>query len=364
MIDCGVATRFPTSNVRYRRLFHVFVFFLMVYPLSGCLAGRNLMAFRQKDPMAGAPRLSTSEQLQLEDVVAHVNENTHRIHSWRANNIRIQANNYTLSGSLAVEQGRHVRLVVNSPLGNEVDLGSNDDRFWIWSRRMEPAFVTCKHENIEVARQSLGIPFEPDWLMQALGVDPLPSSGVTMERDPKSQQVRLIQQHVSVHGVPIRRVMVVDLKKGSGIVTEHGLYDYHAQPIAIAKLGKHQLDKASGAVVPKQISLNWPQNQMHLTMDLGKIDVNPSSFSAHLWEMPDMKGADVVNLDDNLPSRAGISRISLRSDDDDSPVEMDNSSLHDRDEEDQEAETSHFSRVREEYSDSESSSSSSDDWSE
>ena len=194
-----------------------------------------------------------------------------------------------------------MRLVVSSPMGNEVDLGSNDERFWVWSRHLDPAFVTCKHENMDVARKELGVPFEPEWLMEALGVAPLPASGVTMETDPSNKHVRLVQQVVTAHGLPLRKVVLVNLTKGRGIVVEHSLYDYDGKRIALAKLSGHHLDKATGAVLPHRVILDWPQTQMSMTMDLGKIQINPASIPAQIWAMPDLPGYEVVNLDEGLP---------------------------------------------------------------
>lgn len=274
---------------------------------AGCATWRMSMLNRQSDPMAGAPHLSNSKNPPLQELVAHLNQNTERIQSWRADNVRIQTNGWTLTGKLAVEKENHVRLIVSSPMGNEVDLGSNDERFWVWSRRMEPAFVTCRHENIEQARQKMGIPFEPNWLMQTLGVAPLPVSGVKLEAAPNHEQARLVEELVSIHGYPLRRVLLVDLKRG--IVVEHSLYDHNATRIALAKLSGHTHDKASGIVMPHRVLLEWPQNQISMTMDLGKIQINPKSIPSQVWQMPEMPRYQVVNLDDDV----GHSRVATRN---------------------------------------------------
>jgi hypothetical protein len=311
-------TLFFSDISRNRRVCMLTIAMLLAITQFGCVSSRAMFAGRGRDRMAGAPRLRNANHPELEDVVTHLNKNTDLIQCWRANNVRIRTGNFTLSGTLAVEKGNHVRLVVSSPMGNEVDLGSNDERFWVWSRRLEPAFVTCKHENMDVARQALGVPFEPEWLMEALGVSPLPTSGVTMQMD--NQQARLVQQVVSAHGRPLRRVVLVDLKKGNGIVVEHSLYDYDGKRIALAKLSGHYLDKQTGAVLPTRIMLDWPQNQMQMTMDLGKIQVNPTSIPRQIWAMPELPGYQVVDLDAQLPptriaaqSRSGVDLGSIET---------------------------------------------------
>ena len=263
--------------------------------LPGCTATRGMIARRHVDPMAGAPCLQNIRNPPLEEVVSHLNRNTDRLQSWQANRVGVKYDKWTFTGMIAVEKGRHLRLVVNSLRGNEVDLGSNDERFWVWCRDMDPSFVTCKHENMDAARQQMGIPFEPDWLMQALGVAPLPISGVTMETDPANEQARLEEKVISAHGLPLRREILIDLKRG--IVLEHSLYNYDGIRIARAKLTDHRMDKTSGVVLPHKVVLDWPQNKLSLTLTLGEVHINAGSIASRLWEMPESSSSQIVHLD-------------------------------------------------------------------
>lgn len=278
--------------------------------LPGCLAARGMLAMHHRDPMAGAPRLRNVRNPRVEEVVAHLNQNTDRVQCWHTNRVGITADGWLLSGTIAVEKGRHLRLEVTSMRGKEVDLGSNNERFWVWSREMDPGFVTCKHENLELARQLVGIPFEPDWLMQALGVEPIPTTGVTMQSDPMNEHVRLVEHILSAHGQPLRRTVVVDLKKG--IVVEHSLYNYNSVPIVTAKLSDHRLDKDSGVVLPHRVVIELPQHKMAMTMRLSGVQVNPKSIPSAVWEMPHIRDCQVVNLDAGFPS--GAIRIVTRPD--------------------------------------------------
>ena len=44
--------------------------------LPGCVAARGMMAIGHRDPMAGAPRLKNVKNPRVEDVLAHLNQNT------------------------------------------------------------------------------------------------------------------------------------------------------------------------------------------------------------------------------------------------------------------------------------------------
>ena len=288
----------------------------LITTLPGCVGFRGFGWRHAVDPLAGAPRPRWAEDPQVEEVVDHLNRNVNKLEAWRANSVRIRANNMPLSGTLAVERGRHLRLVVNSIAGNEVDMGSNDELFWVWAKRMPPPeYVYCRHEHTEAVRQAMGIPFEPEWLMQALGVSPLSSKDTKLEIEPTARQARLVQQVTSAHGHPLRKVILVDLPRG--VILEHSVYDYNGKPIAIARLDEHQLDKASGVVIPRRVKLDWPQSDMSLVMHLGQIEVNPKGIPSQIWDMPKMHGYRVVDLGTKV--RAGT-RVADRETE--SPVEF------------------------------------------
>ena len=268
--------------------------FALITTLPGCVGFRGLGLRHGIDPLAGAPRPRWAEDPQVEEVVDHLNRNVDKLQTWRANSVSIKANHLPLSGMLAVERGRHLRLVVNSIAGNEVDMGSNDDLFWIWAKRMPPPeYVYCRHEQTEAVRQAMGIPFEPEWLMQALGVAPLESAGMKLEIEPTARQARLVQQVTSAHGHPLRKVILVDLPRG--VILEHSVYDYNGKPIAIARLDEHQLDKASGVVLPRRVRLDMPQSDMSLVMKLGQVEIN-RGIPSQIWDMPKMNGYQMVDL--------------------------------------------------------------------
>lgn len=263
-------------------------------PLTGCVGVAGFRLRSPRDQFAGMPRTNFSTDPQMEEVVDHLNRNVQKLHAWQAHNVKIRANNMPLSGTLAVEEGQRLRLVVHSIVGHEVDMGSNDELFWIWAKRMEPSYVYCRHEEIDGARQALGIPFEPHWLMQALGVAPLETTDLTMQIDASGRRARLVQPVVTAHGHPLQKVMQVDLVHG--VITEHSIYDARGMKIAQAQLEDFRKDKKSGAILARRVKLDWPQTKMSLVMNLGNVEINPASIPSQIWDMPQMPGVQMVDL--------------------------------------------------------------------
>src|SRR5581483_10904083 len=154
---------------------------LLLLALSaGC---STIRGWRKTDSLAKQP-CRLPQNPTVAEVIDHVNANVAKIHGWRSDVVKIRASGVpvTLAGHMYVEREHRLRLEVKSPMGKEADFGSNDQVFWIWSKRNqkgpEPApLIFAAHENMDVARRRLPMPFEPPWLMEALGVAPLSSEG-------------------------------------------------------------------------------------------------------------------------------------------------------------------------------------------
>ena len=288
------------SSAPLRRILTACILISGLTTLPGCL-NFSAFRFRPNDQVAAIPRPRFSTDPQMEEVVDHLNRNVTKLHAWQARRVSIRANGIPgLHGILSVEEGQHLRLSVSSMMGQEVDLGSNDEVFWICAKRMEPSYVYCHHDQIDAARQSLGIPFEPKWLMQALGVAPIDTADLKMQIDRTGQKARLVQPVVTAHGLPLQKVMQVDLVKG--VVTEHSIYDSLGNKIAQARLEDFRMDKASGAILPRRVLLDCPQSQLSLVMNMGDVEINPRSIPAKIWEMPAAApGIQMVDLGKDAP---------------------------------------------------------------
>ncbi|OYW23613.1 MAG: hypothetical protein B7Z55_03395 [Planctomycetales bacterium 12-60-4] len=276
------------------------VLLMVALAVPGC-AGLNGFAFR-KDHGPFGPRTpcALSKTPTVEEVVQHVNQNVDKIQGWRASSVKIRAQSVPipLEGLLYVERDKRLRLEV-SAFNKELDLGSNDELFWLWMKprgQQPPAIFYARHENMDVARQHLPIPFDPSWLMEALGVTRLSTENVQMEGEPGVAAIRLVSSHTMPDGVEVKKVVVVNACHG--YVMEHSTYDRDGRPLVRALLQDYRRDQASGAVLPHYVKLDWPQAEMSLAMNLGHVEVNPPAIPAGVWEMPQIPQTPLVDLGD------------------------------------------------------------------
>jgi hypothetical protein len=110
-----------------------------------------------------------------EQIVAAVNQNSSRVQSLSVSNASITIPNMMglplLSGNIAAERPGRFRLRAGTLGGPELDLGSNDELFWLWVRHNQPpAVYFCRHSQFANSNIRQMLPVEPAWLLSALGM--------------------------------------------------------------------------------------------------------------------------------------------------------------------------------------------------
>jgi hypothetical protein len=228
------------------------------------------------------------ENAGLEEVVHRVNTNIEHLQAWRSSDLRISGNSMPvhLTGHIAVERPRNFRLTAGAlGMTDEADFGSNSQWFWFWVRRGNPPYVfRAQHDDMarsEALRQA--IPFQPDWLIEALGVLPIDPKQVSrIEPGEDRDTVNLVSDLLSPSNQPVKKVVRVSLRHG--VVLGHYLYDANRRLIAKADLGKFQVH--DGIILPHLISLDWPQAQMQINLELGQIEINPNFVATRVFEVP------------------------------------------------------------------------------
>jgi hypothetical protein len=235
-----------------------------------------------------------------DDVVAFLNENSRKINSWRTDRAKIRTRGVPvpLDAYIAVQSPRNFRLIVTAPMGGprEADLGSNDEYFWFWNKQNQEKYVFQASHDEPAKLKRFAIPFQPDWIIEALGVIDIDPDEVTMLPGPAgSKTVYLVADRVSPQGTKIQKITVVDTCRG--VITQHLLRDLHGQTIARAILsGYPNPDKPASVILPTKIDLEWPQAQLAMSMTLPEIEPNPARFPPELWAVPHITGYAVYDL--------------------------------------------------------------------
>lgn len=251
-----------------------------------------------------APRpapLALRPDSTVDEVVAHLNSNSSRIQAWQADRVKVSARGAPFSGAatIKVERPKNLRVRVagglNTPM---VDIGSNSEEYWFWNRESEEKLVFVAYhdeETIEQRQQRFPVPFEPEWVMEALGVSPIDPAEVRLEPGAQgSNTLLLVSERTSPRGRPMQKITEVDLRQGC--VRQHVLRDEHGQLVARAVLSGYVPDRNTRAMLPTRIDFEWPQANLNMTMQLGQIEVNPQRIPKSTWTVPQIDGYEVRHL--------------------------------------------------------------------
>jgi hypothetical protein len=269
--------------------------------LAGCVSGgwgmKSILPIRS-EPCVLSPDVTA------EDIIAHLNAHTSQMHGWSSSDVRIQVPGpggipMKLEAMLAVEHPRNFRLRAKSLMGDEADLGSNDERFWFWMRRSpDPYIFTARHDELHLVQERMPLPFQPHWLVEALGVVPLNAREFTLERHgTEAGKVHLVSDRLSPAGRPVRHIIVVDTCRGH--IDEHSLYDERGRLIARATLERYKPCGNPGLALPHRIHLEWPETELKLALDMGAVQVNPHA-PEQMWALPQIPNVYVFDMGQRL----------------------------------------------------------------
>ena len=272
-----------------------------------CIAALALLTATACQSLKLRPALVTpavSSTATRDQVVALVNRNITGVEgqpgltSWSCKQARFDLGPLMkASGVVMVKAPHSFRLRVSNPIGggDELDVGSNDQQFWIWQKGMDPpAILTAQHKDMGLALEHFRIPFEPDWIMEVLGVVPIEGSQYELRPANQRGQMELVAHTKSKTGDPVRKVIRVDTKRGW--VLGHELWREPGKLIASAAYSDHQADKLTQVMMPRKIHVRWPEADLNLGIELRHLEVNPPQLPELVWTLPQKPGCRELDM--------------------------------------------------------------------
>jgi hypothetical protein len=293
---------------------------LLLTPAVGCELLKNVGNHRPPKNSAPVPKVSA------EQLVDYLNVQASRLHSITYQQATVTARQGLISmpslrGDLAASQPQNFRLrgqggVVNA----KIDLGSNTDQFWLFvdAPAVRPTFVFASHEDFQHNRAKLptDIPFEPDWIMQALGMTTFPRDAKydPVKLDEKARTYTLSWPATTPNGVPIRKEIVfatddADSSRDQPQVKRHVIRDVKNRVICSADVKSAKTVAVGGSdprsgqsfVVqyPTHIVLRWEDQRFEMDLELRGGQANPSLTPEQVrshFSRPTNLGVAPINL--------------------------------------------------------------------
>jgi len=224
----------------------------------------------------------------------------------------------SLSGKLTASQPRNFRMVVKGTLAGKVDFGSNPEQFWVYFEvpTVQPTYVFASHADFEAGKAKLpgNIPFESDWVMQALGMTTFPPNPqYTARNDDRERTFVLSWPAVAPNGMKIRKEVVfaaddADASRNQPQVKKHLIRDANGKLIASAEVKSAKTLPVGGIdpeskrpnviQYPTEVFLRYEEQKFEMTLRLDRAKVNqPMTDDIRaLFKMPTVGNTPPQNL--------------------------------------------------------------------
>ena len=238
----------------------------------------------------------------LPQIIEAVNANSTRVRQLHADNVRL-----TIPGQLGSLQARidfdrpnRFRLFGETRFtGGELDLGSNDESFWLWAKRIQPPTVFYgRHDQFFQSAAQQVLPVPPNWIIEALGLVYLDPNG-THELYGSNGLFEIRTRMPSPRG-ELLRVLKIDQRRAW--VVEQRLYGANNQELAGARAADFQYDALQNVSLPRRLQVRLPPAAFSFTLEVPQYVVNqPASDPLELWSMPQFPNheyKDVANPQD------------------------------------------------------------------
>jgi len=239
-------------------------------------------------------------QASLDQVMAAVHDNTQRVRSAMASQaVLVVPGVPRLTARLACAPPRRFRLQAQTSItGPELDIGSNDDLFWIWLRQHKPPITAfCRHDQYAQSQARRLLPIRADWMPELLGLVNFRPEDSHDGPYPLPDGRLEIRSRLSADGEELLKSTILD--GTTGLVAEQHLFTPAGERLASVRTSRHRVDPASGAALPHLVEVSWPASGVDFKLELTSIAVNgPSPDPTQLWQMPAYPGYEPVDLAD------------------------------------------------------------------
>jgi len=268
---------------------------LILFSASGatCAKHRTIKEFQ--------PEVVWKDVPTIEQVMAQVN-GSKRIGQLQSSTITLKLDSPgtpALNANLSIERPQRLRLQarVSRLMGNELDIGSNEQVFWLQTMRPQPTLFYAQHQQFAQLAARKVLPVSPDWIIEALGLPEMNPADVHEGPIQRADGFLEVRSQIATALGTTRRILVLDR---SGLIREIVLYDAQGNLVAQAKQSEHQNYPGVNYALPHHVQIRLlpaGEPEINFDIDIGFYLVNElMGNDPQRWTMPDPAGLSVIDL--------------------------------------------------------------------
>lgn len=184
---------------------------------------------------------------------------------------------FRLTGTVAYSKPEKFRMMMSTILGKELDIGSNNEHFWYWSKHGEPSALHFVNRS-EINKAKLKSPFDPKFLLGALSITQIDYEGAKI--DSYNGNWRIIKE---ANGQNITTCITVDpIKK---LIIGRSVYDKAGTLTAASEVKSWQI--VNDHHLPRTITMIWYEEKVNVNLTL-KFPVVNRIVNDSMWVMPNI----------------------------------------------------------------------------
>jgi hypothetical protein len=282
------------AQARGNQLLWQLLMLLLMLSASGATCQRSMLVNPFALPGPTAPEVLTAGAAR-DQIIAAVNQNSARIQSLSVTGAGITIPDTLdlplLTGNIAAERPGRFRLTAGTSFGQEIDVGSNDELFWMWVRRNQPpAVYICRHDQFATSNIRQIMPVEPSWLLAAMGMVDLDPARVFDGPVPHGDGTIEIRSWMPSAAGNLQRVTVIDARR-AWVVEQH-VYDQAGTTLlASAVAESHRYYPVEQVSLPDRVSIRLPLSGLAFKINLGAMQINGlTGDRQQLWTLPTFEG--------------------------------------------------------------------------
>jgi hypothetical protein len=286
---------------------------LPVLALSALLTGCTPPWSSVVNPPKQAVYISQTPTAQ--QLVGQLNATSQRLKSLEFRDVDIQAKqghqSIDVLGMMMCQPPRDFRLTAKVIGQPALDLGSNSQEFWFWlSKDERPGLYFCSYADLARGGVRLPFPFQPAWVMEALGMAERDPNGAYEPVKATRDTFELVERTTGPQGQPVRKVTIFSRTQNLAVVG-HRLEDMDRREICTAQILERRADYTAQVSVPARVQLTWPAAQLTMKLKLDDMRVNAgidADRAQSAFRRPQLKNVPLYDLAQLSQSPNGIQR--------------------------------------------------------
>ncbi len=297
---------------------------LSIASLVGCSAGAGSRLAIRPD---SAPQ--TPPSMRVAEVVETLNRNAEKVEGLTASTtVSVNDSHFVggTSGRLALERPRNFKLNLEKGFGGSVvDVGSNDQEFWFWTKNSKDKSIYVGQYGANGAAPP-ELLVQPDWIVEALGLHVIPEEEIRRLKVERGRDRTLVLTHFRDDGRGGTALKKTVLNEQGQILRHYFYASDSKRPVAVATPSNYRALKVAGEStdasadtleLPQKVHLalyNEQNSKDPLVMDiaLSNVEINPRFTEENrqaLFSVPKIAGYQVKRINESPSYAEGPSRL-------------------------------------------------------